>query len=182
MKNSVAVLLPAIASFILWYTFNPPNFFPSWNGPIGGIAYSPYEHHESPADTLPQASTVARDTRQLAGITNLIRTYSMQGPMLDLAERAADMGVQVLAGAWIGVDPEHDRGELSALIGLTQGQENVTRVLVGNETLLRNSVTPDTLRSHISLVRASTRKPVSTAEPWHKFGYALGLSSGLNQT
>ena len=23
---------------------------------------------------------------------------------------------------------------------------------------------------------------LSTAEPWHKFGYALGLSSGLNQT
>ncbi|PPR19124.1 MAG: Cellulose synthase catalytic subunit [UDP-forming] [Alphaproteobacteria bacterium MarineAlpha9_Bin7] len=167
IKNGVAVLLPAVASFILWFTFNPPNFFPSWNGPIGGIAYSPYEHHQSPTDTLPQASTVARDTRQLAGITNLIRTYSMQGPMLDLAEQAADMGIQVLAGAWIGVDPEHDRGELSALIGLAQGQENVTRVLVGNEALLRNSVTPDTLRSHIRLVRAATRKPVSTAEPWH---------------
>src|SRR3546814_352836 len=52
-------------------------------------------------------------------------------------------------------------------IRLARQNPSVERVIVGNESLLRDDVTPDELIQYLRLVRRSVHQPVSTAEPWH---------------
>ena len=167
LANGFAIFISALASFVLWSTLHRTSLPPDWNDLIDGLSYSPYERWQNPIDALPQTITIAHDIEQLAGITRMLRTYSVLGPIGDLATQAADADIQLLAGAWTGVSPRHDEYELSVLIELALDHENITRLLVGNEVLLRKALPADTLQNHIEMVRSVTGKPVSTAEPWH---------------
>ncbi len=101
-----------------------------------------------------------------------IRTYSMlQTPQVPrLAERE---GLKLLSGAWIDTRLDNNEREIAALIAQARRYPGtITRVLVGNETLFRNNVTPEQMMAYLDRVRAALRQPVSTAEPdyiWMKY-------------
>ena len=167
LRNSLSVFFALLIALAFWSTLHQTKTPSDWTGSIAGIAYSPYQRWHQPTGSRPQAINIAHDIQQLSQITTSLRTYSMHGYMDALATLAADSDVRLLTGAWIGVNSKHDERELSSLIALAQAQKNVTRLLVGNEVLLRNALSPHMLQKHINAVRAATKKPASTAEPWH---------------
>jgi hypothetical protein len=57
--------------------------------------------------------------------------------------------------------------EIEQAIRLAKEHRNVVRIMVGNEVLLRGDLSHADLIAHLEHVRAATRQPVSTAEPWH---------------
>ncbi len=72
-----------------------------------------------------------------------------------------------MLGSWLDADRERNEREIEAVIRLAKQHRNVHRVLVGNEVVLRGDLPVPDLLAHLDRVRAATRQPVSTAEPWH---------------
>ncbi|HET8764518.1 MAG TPA: glycosyltransferase family 2 protein [Rhodanobacter sp.] len=172
----VAVLLALVVAALnvgLWWWGNRPHGPADWHGPIGGFALSAFQRYQSPLKgDFPTDEQVNGDLKLLRGYTDNIRTYSMlQNPQIPrLAERD---GLKVLASAWIDTRLENNEQEINALVAQARRYPGtITRVLVGNEVLFRNDVSPEKLMAYLDRVRAALHQPVSTAEPdyiWEKY-------------
>jgi exo-beta-1,3-glucanase (GH17 family)/cellulose synthase/poly-beta-1,6-N-acetylglucosamine synthase-like glycosyltransferase len=160
-------LTVAILNFGLWAALNRPAQPPGWNGKIGGIAYAPYQRYQNPNRAIyPDLDDIDRDLELLSHYTDRIRTYSaLENPAVPAI--AKKYGLKVMAGAYLDHRHQHNDDEIAALIETVRAHANVHRVIVGNETLLRNDMGVDALIHYIDRVRAQVRVPVSTAEPWH---------------
>jgi exo-beta-1,3-glucanase (GH17 family)/cellulose synthase/poly-beta-1,6-N-acetylglucosamine synthase-like glycosyltransferase len=160
-------LVVAILNFGIWLYLNKPTQPLPWTGKIGGFAYAPYQRNQSPLKQIyPSVDEIDRDLKQLSQYTDRIRTYAaLENPVVP--ELARKYGLKVLAGAYLDHREQHNEDELQALIDASRDNDNVDRLMVGNETLLRNDMGVDQLIGYIDRVRAQTHKPVSTAEPWH---------------
>jgi len=145
-----------------------PIKFHDWEGTLRGVSYSPFNRYESPLyqDRVDQAS-ISADLDILGSHTKSIRTYGANENQAPVISIAAERGLDVTAGAWISGDIIQDQEEIDHLIALTRERRNITRVIVGNEAILRNDVTPEYLQARIRQVKAAVNVPVSTAEPWH---------------
>lgn len=134
---------------------------------VHGFAYSGYQEGQSPLDkTYPTTAQLARDINILKKLTNRIRIYSSteNAEIIALAEEA---GISVIGGAWINQDVDANLREVAALKEKLNYYNNIERVIVGNESLLRGDITVDDLIVHLDAVRKAVEVPVSTAEPWH---------------
>jgi exo-beta-1,3-glucanase (GH17 family)/cellulose synthase/poly-beta-1,6-N-acetylglucosamine synthase-like glycosyltransferase len=160
-------VIVAVLNFGVWLYLNKPAQPLPWSGKIGGLAYAPYQRDQSPLRAIyPSVEEVDRDLKQLSQYTDRIRTYTaLENPVVP--ELARQYGLKVLAGAYVDHRAQHNEDEIQALIEEARRNDNVDRLMVGNEALLRNDMGVDQLISYIDRVRAQTHKPVSTAEPWH---------------
>ena len=163
----MALVLVALNAGLWWFA-NRPNGPEDWHGPIGGFAYSPFQRYQSPLTSdYPSESQVASDLKLLSKYTHRIRLYAMlQNP--EVVRLAKKQGLDVLAGAWIDRRMVHNDAEIDALVAQAHRYpKTISRVLVGNEVLLRHDLEPDQLMAYLDRVRAQVHQPVSTAEPWH---------------
>ncbi len=166
-------LVVAALNIGLWWWSNRPHGPEDWHGPVSGYALSAFQRYQSPLKgDFPTDEQLDGDLKLLRHYTHNIRTYSMlQNPQIPrLAERD---GLKVLSGAWIDTRLENNEQEIDALIAQARRYPGtINRVLVGNEVLFRNDVSPDQLMAYLDRVRAALRQPVSTAEPdyiWEKY-------------
>ena len=166
-----AILLALIVAAMnigLWWWGNLPHGPEDWHGKIGGFALSAFQRYQSPLKSdFPSDDEIDRDLKLLSGYTDRVRTYSMlQNPQVPrLAERE---GLQVMAGAWIDRRLDNNQHELDTLIAQARRYPGtINRVIVGNEVLLRNDISPEDLMVYLDRARAQLHQPVSTAEPWH---------------
>ena len=145
--------------------FDGPISAPQWDGRFGGITYSGYRPGQGPAQhRYPSDDEVRRDLALLSGLTGRIRTYtSTEGP--DVPALAAEFGLKVMAGAWLDGTAKDD-SELRGLWRQARTRPNIDRLIVGNETLLREDLSVAELIGRLDETRKRTRLPVSTAEPW----------------
>jgi cellulose synthase/poly-beta-1,6-N-acetylglucosamine synthase-like glycosyltransferase/exo-beta-1,3-glucanase (GH17 family) len=163
------IVLPLViaANLAVWAALNRPYEPEAWTGEIVGLSYSPYRQGQDPRmNRHPSAEQIEEDMKLLSGTVQAIRTYSMVYGQQKIPELAAKYGLSVAAGAWIGPNLERNEVELERLIEVAP-RRNVVRVLVGNETLLRNDMPVEDLISYIRRAKAKIWKPVSTAEPPH---------------
>lgn len=162
-------VLPLViaANLAIWAALNQPHEAEAWTGEIVGFSYSPYQREQDPTKgTHPTHDEIAADLKLLSGTVQAIRTYSVIRGLEDIPDLAADDGLSVAAGAWISGDMSRNENEIANLIKLAD-KRNVVRVLVGNESLLRNDLPVKDLIGYIQRVKKSVWKPVSTAEPPH---------------
>ncbi|TLY49712.1 MAG: glycosyltransferase [Gammaproteobacteria bacterium] len=165
-------LLIAAANFALWAALNRPSQVPEYTGKIGGFAYSPYQRYQNPLRQIyPTVDDIDADLKLLAARSDRIRTYSsLENPAV--AAIAKKYSIKVLAGTFLDHRTQRNEDEIAALIDAARRNDNVDRVMVGNETLLRGDMSVDALIAYIDRVRAQVRVPVSTAEPywvWMKY-------------
>lgn len=162
-------VLPIIiaANLAIWAAFNQPHEAEAWTGEIVGFSYSPYQREQDPTKgTHPTDDQIKADLDLLSGTVQAIRTYSVTRGLEDIPALAAEDGLSVSPGAWISGDLARNDAEVANLITLAK-KRNVVRVLVGNESLLRNDLPVEDLIAYIKQVKAKVWKPVSTAEPPH---------------
>lgn len=169
----VIALLAAALNIGLWWWGNYPHGPEDWHGKIDGFALSAFQRYQSPlTGDFPTDEQIDGDLRLLSGYTSRIRTYSMlENPQVPrLAEK---YGLKVMAGAWIDRRLDHNEKEIQTLIAQARHYPGtITRVIVGNEALFRNDVTPDQMMAYADRVRAALHQPVSIAEPdyiWLKY-------------
>jgi exo-beta-1,3-glucanase (GH17 family)/cellulose synthase/poly-beta-1,6-N-acetylglucosamine synthase-like glycosyltransferase len=164
----LAVSLSAAVSLGLWGATNRPAPVPGYGGDIGGLAFSPYHRGESPeANQYPTEAEIRGDLAKASEVTSHIRTYTVAGEMAEIPRLAADYPLEITLGAYINKNQDADETEVQRLIGIANASPNVERVLVGNESILRDDVSIPTLIHYIDEARAGVHVPVSTAEPWH---------------
>lgn len=167
LKAFVFALLVAAIHLAVWALANRE--LPMINAPslVNGFSYSGFQITQSPLEkTYPSAAELLQDLKLLRPYTREIRTYSS----LDNTEVIAlanTLDMQVTAGAWLSGDEHANQREIAALVVKTQQYDNVKRVIVGNEVVLRNDMEIEQLITYLDMVRGQVKVPVSTAEPWH---------------
>lgn len=159
----------ALVHFGLWAYFNQKVQPVDGTHNITGFAFSGFRQDQSPLDkTYPSEDQLADDLNLLGQNSRRIRTYtSSENPAV--ARLAADRGMRVTAGAWLGGEKESaaNEREMNALAESVEENPNIDRVLVGNETLLRGDMSVAQLIEYLDRARWQVKAPVSTAEPWH---------------
>jgi exo-beta-1,3-glucanase (GH17 family)/cellulose synthase/poly-beta-1,6-N-acetylglucosamine synthase-like glycosyltransferase len=152
-----------------WALLNRPEEVPQWPKQVAGFAYSPYRADQSPIeDRFPSVEQIEEDMVLLAQHTKHIRTYSVAGVQAEIPHIAARHGIKVTVGAWLTDNRELNLQELNRLIEVVNASNNVDRIIVGNETMLRQELTEEDLISYINYVREGLHRkiPLSTADSW----------------
>ena len=182
-RATIAILiLGALAHLAAWAWVFRAHDLPNWQGSmLAGVSFSPYGRDQSPeaGDPLTHAE-IARDLDLLQDSVGQIRTYSALGGLQAVPPMAAQHGLSVTAGAWIGEDADRNRRELDSVVDLARRGGAVERILVGNEALLRDDVSEGALIAAIAEVRDRTGAPVGTAEPWHVWLARPGLAAAVD--
>ena len=171
-----ALLLALVVAALnvgLWWWGNLPHGPEDWHGKIGGLAFSSFQRYQDPTkQDFPTDDQVDSDLKLVAKYTDRISTYSMQvNPQTyRLAQKE---GLDVMAGAEIDRRLENNEKEIDTLIAMARRYPHtITRVIVGNEVLFRNDLTPEQMMAYLDRVRAAVHQPVSIAEPdyiWLKY-------------
>lgn len=169
MKRLIgAVLVAAAIHGLFWHLAHESVDPTDVAGPIQHLSYSPYHTRVNPkdVDTIP-AEKIERDLERVAAVARGVRTYSVTAGVDQVPEIAADLGLDVTLGAWIGDTESRDRAEVEAVVDLSRANRNIRSILVGNEVLLREERTVDELIALIREVKRQVYVPVSTSEIWY---------------
>ncbi len=166
-------LLIAAANWAFWSWLNKPPVSAGWSGPVGGFAYNGFRLGQSPLPPDPHYPTEQElddDIATLSKFSQRLRTYSARdyttGDVDAVPRLAKKHGMTVTEGAWLSRDLAENDEQLKSLIASMRVYDNVDRVMVGNETLLRGDLSVKQLIGYVDIVRKRARVPVSTAESW----------------
>ncbi len=164
----VAALLAAAVHAAGWVASFRQERPADYTGRISYLSYSPYKPGADPKDreAVP-VEQLRDDLAVISGVADGVRTYSVIDGVDQVPAIAGKLGLNVIAGAWIGDTEERDRHEIDTLVSLAKQNRNVRSVLVGNEVLLRAERTVDEMIQLIREVKGRVRVPVSTGEIWY---------------
>lgn len=166
--NLVVVLAIAALFTGFWALINRPVTAPNWPEQISGFSYSPFQQGQYPQkNQYPTDDQMRRDLEIMSKLTDNIRIYSVDGTLGDIPKLAEEFGLRVTLGIWISPDLERNEREIQRAIELANTSRSVVRVVVGNEALFREEITPEALIGLLDRVRAAVKVPVTTSEQWH---------------
>jgi exo-beta-1,3-glucanase (GH17 family) len=177
----------SLLTFFLWSMPNKPQAgdvtMPA--GKFNSLSYAPYQAWQSPRDkTFPTPAEISADLALVAGQADGIRTYSsVEGTLpatlaaiqnhTDVVGLAQKAGLKVWLGIWLSSNPADNAKEISAGIAEANAYpQTVTRVIVGNEVLLRRDLSVEDLIADIGTVKAQVKQPVAYADVtdfWRQF-------------
>lgn len=168
-SNIILCIAIAVISISFWSLLNRPEAEPPWPVRIQGFSFSPMQAWNNPmVKKFPTEAEIEGDLKLLAGRTNAVRIYTVEGVLAQVPALAQKYGLNVALGAWLGKNLEENEYQIETVIRLArENYKNVVRVIVGNETILRNDLTVKALGVYIKRVNDALDIPVSTAEPWH---------------
>jgi len=153
------------ANFAVWSFVNQSVSERAWSGIISGLSYSGYQAGD--AQHRSTDAELERDMAALEGRTARVRIYGV-GDGLDRIVAAAERHhLEVNLGAWVSRDAGASAEEVTHAIAVARAHPNVTRLIVGNESLLRDDIGVGELIGLIEQAKRQVDIPVSTAEPWH---------------
>src|ERR1700752_3649495 len=120
---------------------NPPTREPPWPARIQGFDFSPFRANEDPTHfEMPTDAEIDADLALLEGKVMAVRTYSVGSTLADVPELADRHDLNVALGAWLDTHLDKNEEQLKSAIELATSHENVVRVLIGNEVLLRGDL------------------------------------------
>jgi glucan 1,3-beta-glucosidase len=133
------------------------------------VSYAPFRGAQTPLDpsTYIPAAQIEQDLKQLAKISECVRTYSIENGLDQVPAIAGKVGLKVMQGIWLGSNTAKNFAQISTAIRLTKENPDViTSLVVGNEVLLRGDMTIDDLAAIIRSVKAQVTVPVTYADVW----------------
>ena len=171
MKTLPSLIIAAVfasLTFAVWAYLNRPTREPPWPARIQGFAFSPFRLNEDPSHfQMPTDAEIDADLALLEGKVNAVRTYSVAATLADIPDLADKHGINVTLGAWLDSNLEKNEEQLKKVIDLADSHQNVVRVVIGNEVLLRGDLTAAQLEKYLDRARAAIGQPVGTAETWY---------------
>jgi exo-beta-1,3-glucanase (GH17 family)/cellulose synthase/poly-beta-1,6-N-acetylglucosamine synthase-like glycosyltransferase len=155
-------LVVSVTCFFLWGWLYLPLTAPNVGKQVAGLSFSPFDRHDNPRkNTFPTDATIESDLSLIAQHSERIRTYS-SAQFSNLAALAQKQQIQLTAGLWLSEDESQNEKELNTIQA-----KNVSRLIVGNETVLKRVLSIEQLKAYLDQAKARTGLPVSTAEPWN---------------
>lgn len=172
MKKKFAILAVVAVlvgiNFSIWSYINNPLQLQPWTKTTMGLTFDPMRKGDTKTNgSYPSTQEIDRDLSLLANKIHAVRTYSVLQGLDQVPVLAAKYHLNVTLGAWIGADLATNRQEIDTLVNTVHhDNQNIVRVIVGNETLLRRDVSEQTLIAYLREVRQRVDQPVSTSETW----------------
>jgi cellulose synthase/poly-beta-1,6-N-acetylglucosamine synthase-like glycosyltransferase/exo-beta-1,3-glucanase (GH17 family) len=182
MRAIVAVLLFVTAAHAaLWGVLQDKEQAPDFTGQLPSVSYTPFEPGHV-VDKNVDPDRIRADLKRLSTITRGIRSYSATEGNELVPPIAAEFGLKVTVGAWIGPGAicdeadaqrlsakcsDNNKREIDAAINLARRNSNVVGVVVGNETVYRGDQKVDDLIEMIKKVKSAVNVPVTTGEIWN---------------
>jgi len=169
LKILAVLLVAGLATAALWYLPNRPvSLEPPPGGKLKSVSFAPFRDGQSPLTRVfPSKEQIEEDIQALSAQVAGIRTYTSLEGLEVVPELAKKHGLKVTMGAWLSSKLDKNEAEVASLIDLANRYpETITRVIVGNEVLLRGELTPEHISSYIRKVKASIKQPVSYADVW----------------
>lgn len=164
-----AIVVTALCSLAGWWWFNRPVPMElTFDEPFPSVSFASFRRGQSPiTGDYPPPSQVEDDLKSLASVTKGIRTYTSREGMDVLPDLARKHGIEVTHSAWLGKKTDINTKEVQELIKAANAHPDVIkRVIVGNEVLLRQDLSPEQLIAYIRQVKAAVKQPVSYADVW----------------
>jgi exo-beta-1,3-glucanase (GH17 family)/cellulose synthase/poly-beta-1,6-N-acetylglucosamine synthase-like glycosyltransferase len=158
----------AVMTFGLWAYMNRPTSEPPWPARIQGVSFSPFAADQNPfgSKDVPPVEQIDSDLRLLQNKTYAVRTYSTLGTQGRIPELAAKYNISVALGVYLSRDQSENEQQMRSGIALAREHRNVSRVMVGNEVLLRGDLSVAELEHELDRARAAIRQPVGYADTW----------------
>jgi exo-beta-1,3-glucanase (GH17 family) len=176
MRPAVSVLAACLAAFVaaaalnfvFWWAQGRPQDLPAAKTQrIRSASFSPYRSGESPFGRPFTRQELEEDMAVAAKYFSRIRIYATGAQFAPVPELARKHGLKVILGAWVGANLEDNKAEIDNAIKIANAYpDTVERVVVGNEVLLRDEVTPKLLVDYIRKVKAAVKQPVTYADVW----------------
>ena len=171
MKALPGLLIAALfatLTIVVWAYLNRPTREPPWPARIQGFAFSPFRANEDPTHgQMPTDEEIDADLTLLEGKVNAVRSYSVESTLAHIPELADRHDLNVALGAWLDSHRDKNEQQLQTAIDIANSHQNVVRVIVGNEVLLRGDLPIADLEAYLDRARAAIEAPVGTAETWH---------------
>lgn len=170
-KAWVGSLLPAMVAVIGFWAWigRPVDLPPAPEPKLHCVSYTPFRGDQTPYDpslTIPPQQ-IAEDLDQLKPITNCVRIYATDQGLDKTVALAAERGMQVLLGIWIGAEPALYERQIAKTIELAKDYpQAIKAIIVGNEVLLRGEQSGETLAALITRIKQATGLPVTYADVW----------------
>lgn len=161
--------LIVLLSLVLWWLPNRPVALdPLPGGKLQSVSFAPFRDGQSPlTGVYPTEPQIDRDLMVLKSQVAGVRTYTSQEGLEVVPKLAEKHGLKVTMGAWLSKKLDNNEKEVRSLVELANAfPETITRVIVGNEVLLRKELTPAQLMDYLHRVRQSIKQPVSYADVW----------------
>jgi exo-beta-1,3-glucanase (GH17 family)/cellulose synthase/poly-beta-1,6-N-acetylglucosamine synthase-like glycosyltransferase len=178
MKKKVGILIALVLitllvalNFSIWSYVNNPLQLQPWAKTTMGLTYDPRRKYNIPiSDTSPSTADIDGDLALLENKVYAVRTYTVAESLHQIPQLAKKHNLNLAIGAWIGIDLEENRKEIDALRETLQGNtENIVRILVGNEVLVREDVSEQQLIDYIREVKQFDNRLVSTSDTWDRW-------------
>jgi cellulose synthase/poly-beta-1,6-N-acetylglucosamine synthase-like glycosyltransferase/exo-beta-1,3-glucanase (GH17 family) len=182
MRAIVAVLFFVTAAHAaLWGVLQDKQQAPDFTGQLPSVSYTPFEPGHV-VDKNVDPDRIRADLKKLSTITRAIRSYSATEGNELVPPIAAEFGLKVTVGAWIGPGAicdeadaqrvsekcsDSNKREIDAAINLARRNSNVIGVVVGNETVYRGDQKVSDLIEMIKKVKSAVNVPVTTGEIWN---------------
>jgi cellulose synthase/poly-beta-1,6-N-acetylglucosamine synthase-like glycosyltransferase/exo-beta-1,3-glucanase (GH17 family) len=139
-----SLLLASLLQVFLW--LNSSDRFispPDADNIIESISYAPYTKDNS--KKFLSEEEIIRDLELLKQFTNKVRFYSAEDSQ-KVMPAVKKLGMQAHMGLWLSPVAEDNEKEVALAKSLiSEYHENLTSVIVGNEVLLRDDLSPDDL-------------------------------------
>jgi exo-beta-1,3-glucanase (GH17 family)/cellulose synthase/poly-beta-1,6-N-acetylglucosamine synthase-like glycosyltransferase len=165
MRTVAAVLALIVCVHAgLWASLRTKETAPDFTGQLASVSYSPPTDPETKEP--PTAEQIRADLKAIAPYTRAIRTYSATRGAELVPPIAAEFGLKVAVGAWIGKDKDRNEAEIRSALELAHRYGNVNAIYVGNEAVLTNQISADDLVELIRQAKRLSPVPVTTGESW----------------
>jgi exo-beta-1,3-glucanase (GH17 family)/cellulose synthase/poly-beta-1,6-N-acetylglucosamine synthase-like glycosyltransferase len=164
----IAISLLAFINFSIWSYVNNPLQLKPWTKTTMGVTFNPMrKDHTQNNNLYPSEAEIDQDLALLENKVHAVRTYSVLKGLHKVPELAAKHKLNITMGAWLDKDLEKNRQEIETLLQVSnQKNQNIVRLMVGNEVLLRKDLIEQQLIDYIREVKKRTWRPVSTSETW----------------
>ncbi len=130
------------------------------------VSYSPYrdEYTLNENKTFVTSDTIDADFAIIAERFSCVRIYTTLHGMDRAPEIAQKYGLSVIVGVWISPDLMENMHDLDTALTVAEKYPSVTHLLIGNEALFFETISPKYLYLYLKYAKTRTTKPVSTGE------------------
>ncbi len=135
---------------------------------LPSVSYNRFAKPSS-GDLAVSEAQIRTDLTAIAKQAKAIRTYASTKGLERVPEIAAELGLAVTLGIWIDKNEARNQREIETGLDLARRYPNVTRLVVGNETIFRHEHTATELAEIVRRVKRESPVPVATADHWRTF-------------
>ncbi|MEZ4911908.1 MAG: glycosyl hydrolase family 17 protein [Saprospiraceae bacterium] len=142
---------------------------------LHGLCFSIYQDEQMPGDIISPLQ-VQRRLQVIQPYTKWVRSFSCIDGNENVPKIAKELGMNTLAGAWIGTDLEKNDKEIENLIQLSNAGL-VDIAAIGNEVMYRKELSEEQIINYINYFKSKVKNvPVGYVDAYYEFSKRPALT------